>query len=218
MTHMQAFRTGDARPPRRRRVLMPTLVGTLVAVMISVLGLLATGSTARAASWQLSDLMQLLAQHKSSQARFVERKYLAMLDKPLESSGELSFTAPDRMEMRTLKPKKQTLLLNGNRLTLEQDGRQKTVSLQSYPEIAAFVEGIRGTLAGDLSALEKAYRVHLIGTPARWQLMLEPRDAGMSRIISRIRIGGSQGDVTQVAYEHADGDRSEMQISRVSTP
>lgn len=174
--------------------------------------LLAGAIPLRAAEWQLADLMQLLAQTRSAQARFVERKYISMLDKPVESSGELSFTAPDRMEMRTLKPKKQSLLLDGNQLTLEQDGRQKTVNLQTYPEVAAFVEGIRGTLAGDRQALEKVYRVHLLGTPARWQLMLVPREASMVRIISRIRISGSQGEVTQVAYDHADGDRSEMQI------
>ena len=174
--------------------------------------------SAQAAEWQLADLMQLLAQTRSGQARFLERKYISMLDKPVESSGELSFTAPDRMEMRTLKPRKQSMLLDGNQLTLEQDGRQKIVSLQSYPEVAAFVEGIRGTLAGDRQALEKVYRVQLLGTPALWQLMLVPREPNMVRIISRIRISGSQGEVTQVAYDHADGDRSEMQIVPVTRP
>ncbi|GAB3492201.1 hypothetical protein GCM10027399_10740 [Curvibacter fontanus] len=180
--------------------------------------LLAGTSVSQAAEWQLGELMQLLAQTQNGQARFVERKYISMLDKPVESSGELSFTAPDRMEMRTLRPRKQSMLLEGNRLTLEQDGRQKTVNLQSYPEVAAFVEGIRGTLAGDRQALEKVYRVHLLGTPARWQLMLEPREPTMSRIISRIRIGGSQGEVSSVAYDHADGDRSEMQITPLARP
>jgi outer membrane lipoprotein-sorting protein len=168
---------------------------------------------AHAADWQLADLMQQLGQIRNAQARFVERKYIALLDQPVESSGELSFTAPDRMEMRTLRPKKQSMLLDGNRLTLEQDGRARTVSLQSYPEVAAFVEGIRGTLAGDRQALERVYQVHLIGNAARWQLLLVPRESAMSRIISRIRIGGSQGEVLSVAYDHADGDRSEMQIT-----
>lgn len=199
------MRPADIRP-RRGLVLMLGAV------------LLAGTSVGRAAEWQLSELMQLLAQTKSGQARFVERKYIAMLDKPVESSGELFFSAPDRMEMRTLKPKKQAMLLDGNRLTLEQEGRQKTVSLQSYPEVAAFVEGIRGTLAGDRQALEKVYKVHLIGNPARWQLMLVPREPSMSRIISGIRIGGSQGEVLSVAYDHADGDRSEMQITPVTRP
>ena len=179
-----------------------------------LLALLSTAlPVAHAADWQLADLMQQLSQVKNAQARFVERKYIALLDKPVESSGELSFTAPDRMEMRTLRPRKQSLLLDGNRLTMEQDGRARTVSLQSYPEVAAFVEGIRGTLAGDRQALERVYKVHLIGSPARWQLLLEPHEAGMRRIISRIRIGGSQAEVLSVAYDHADGDHSEMQIT-----
>jgi outer membrane lipoprotein-sorting protein len=179
-----------------------------------LLALLLTGlPAAHAADWQLADLMQQLGQVRNAQARFVERKYIALLDQPVESSGELSFTAPDRMEMRTLRPKKQSLLLDGNRLTMAQDGRTRTVSLQSYPEVAAFVEGIRGTLAGDRQALERVYQVHLIGNAARWQLLLVPREASMSRIISRIRIGGSQSDVLSVAYDHADGDRSEMQIT-----
>lgn len=179
-----------------------------------LLALLLSGlPAAHAADWQLADLMQQLGQVRNAQARFVERKYIALLDQPVESSGELSFTAPDRMEMRTLRPKKQSLLLDGNRLTMAQDGRTRTVSLQSYPEVAAFVEGIRGTLAGDRQALERVYQVHLIGNAARWQLLLVPREASMSRIISRIRIGGSQSDVLSVAYDHADGDRSEMQIT-----
>ena len=82
-----------------------------------LLALLFSGlPAAHAADWQLADLMQQLGQVKNAQARFVERKYIALLDKPVESSGELSFTAPDRMEMRTLRPKKQSLLLEGNRL------------------------------------------------------------------------------------------------------
>ena len=186
--------------------------------LLQCLGLLALAplaATSRADDFQLADLMHELATVRSAQARFVERKYIALLDKPVESSGELSFTAPDRMEMRTLLPKKQSLVLEGNRLTLEQDGRQRTVNLQSYPEVAAFIEGIRGTLSGDREALERVYKVHLLGTAARWQLLLEPRDAQMNRIISRIRIGGSQSDVTLVAYDHADGDRSEMRITPV---
>jgi hypothetical protein len=84
--------------------------------------------------------------------------------------------------------------------------------------VAAFVEGIRGTLAGDRQALERVYKVHLLGTPARWQLVLVPIDPDMSRIISRIRIGGSGNGITLVAYDHADGDRSEMQITPLTRP
>lgn len=177
---------------------------------------LGLGGTAQAADWQLADLMQLLAQTRSGQARFVERKYISLLDKPVESSGELSFVAPDRLEMRTLKPKAQSLLLDGNMLTMEQNGRKRTVSLGGYPEIAAFIESVRGTLAGDRPALEKLYRLELSGTPEKWQLILVPMSTRMSGIVSRIAIGGHQAEVDSVAFDQADGDRSEMQITRVA--
>jgi outer membrane lipoprotein-sorting protein len=172
-----------------------------------------------AAELQLEDLMQQLAQVKSAKARFVERKFMAVLDnKPVESSGELSFTAPDRMEMRTLKPRPQGLRLEGERLTLEQFGRQRSIQLSAYPEIGAFIEGIRGTLAGDKAALEQFYEVQLTGQLARWQLQLVPRESRMSRWVNRIRISGNQANVTQVTYEQTDGDRSEMQITPITEP
>lgn len=203
--NMNFLRPG-AEPQAGRRTILQGLGAT---------ALWACSLPGRADDFQLTDLMRELGKVRNAQARFVERKFIALLDKPVESSGELSFTAPDRMEMRTLLPKKQSLLLEGNSLTMEQDGRQRTVNLQSYPEVAAFIEGIRGTLSGDREALERVYKVHLLGTAARWQLLLEPRDASMIRIISRIRIGGSQSDVTLITYDHADGDRSEMRITPV---
>ncbi|MGH8702755.1 MAG: outer membrane lipoprotein carrier protein LolA, partial [Burkholderiales bacterium] len=60
--------------------------------------LLAAGSCctppAAAADWGVEQLMRSLAQVQSSTARFVERKHLAILNAPLESSGTLLYTAP----------------------------------------------------------------------------------------------------------------------------
>lgn len=173
-------------------------------------------SAARADDWQLSDLMQLLAQNKAGKAIFVEKKYIGIIDKPIESSGELTFTAPDKLEKRTLKPKPESLVLEGDSLTVDQVGkRQLTVSLQDHPEIAAFVESIRGTLAGDRSALEKFYKLELTGSADEWQLVLIPMQARMLNIISRIRIDGSHADVKTIHFDQGDGDRSEMLITKI---
>lgn len=166
----------------------------------------------------LGQLMQTLAQNKSGRATFVEKKYLALLDKPVESSGELYYTAPDRLEKRTLLPKPEALVLDQGRLLVEQGKRRYQLALADYPEIAAFVESIRGTLAGDRQALERVYRIELDGTNERWQLMLQPREAKMSAVVSRIRISGVRNDVQTIEIQQADGDRSVMSIARVANP
>ncbi|MFZ3128623.1 MAG: LolA-related protein [Rhodoferax sp.] len=190
-------------------LLNPTLTRTLVAALLT----LAAG-VAAAGDVKLSELMQLLAQQKSGKASFVEKKYIGIVDKPVESSGELAFIAPSKLEKRTLKPTLESLVLDGDSLTIEQaDRRRLTVSLQEHPEVSAFVESIRGTLAGDRTALEKYYTINATGPMEKWQLQLVPTQARMAQVISRIRISGAQASVKTIEFEQADGDRSEMFIT-----
>lgn len=171
---------------------------------------------ASAADIQLGDLMQLLAQTQSAQATFVEKKYIGIVDTPVESSGELSFTAPDKLEKRTLKPKAEALILHGSQLTVDLDGKRRSLRLQDYPEVAAFVESIRGTLAGDRTALEKVYKLDLSGSSEKWQLVLTPTQPRMAKVITRIRIQGRQADIRTIDFDQADGDRSEMVVTNVT--
>jgi outer membrane lipoprotein-sorting protein len=174
---------------------------------------------ALAQDWQLPDLMRTLGQNQRQKATFVEKRYLSVLDGPLESSGELSFTPPDRLEKRTLKPKKESLIVDGDTLIIGQSNRrERRVSLQEHPEISAFVDSIRGTLAGDQSALEKVYSIQLSGTAEQWRLSLVPRQKEMARIVSHVQIAGSQGDLSTIEFDFADGDRSEMTVAKVRSP
>lgn len=192
---------------------MPPLRTLLAGVVLS----LATG-VALAGELSVSELMRVIGQAKEGKASFVEKKYIGMIDKPLVSSGELAFTAPDRLEKRTLKPVAESLILEGDSLTIEQaDKRRFKVSLREHPEVAAFVESVRGTLAGDRQALESAYSLELTGALDKWQLVLIPTQARMSKLITRIRIGGNHGDVQAITFEQADGDRSEMAITKALT-
>jgi hypothetical protein len=99
-------------------------------------------------------------------ARFVEKKSIAILDKPVESSGELFYTAPDYLEKRTIKPKPESMILDRDTLLIERGRQKHALQLQDYPELAAFIDSIRGTLAGDRKALN-ALRMSLDGTAER---------------------------------------------------
>jgi hypothetical protein len=175
-----------------------------------LLGLLGTPALA---AWDVAQLMQGLAQNKSGRASFVEKKYIALLDKPVESSGELLYTAPDRLEKRTLKPRPESMLIESGTLTVERGKRRTTLRLQDYPELVAFTESIRGTLAGDLVALRRIYNLDLEGSEERWTLTLRPIETKMLEVVQRIRIGGSRAEVKTIEIEQADKDRSVMVIA-----
>lgn len=175
--------------------------------------------SACAAEWSVTDLMQMLSQQKTRKAAFVEKKYIAALQQPLESSGELSFTAPDRLEKRIVKPKSEAVILEGDKVLIERsNGRKLTLSLSDRPEVSGFVESIRATLVGDRSALERFYSLHLDGSAEQWQLSLTPLQPQMLKIISEIRIVGSRDIIATIEFKQADGDRSVMTIVDEKSP
>jgi len=178
--------------------------------------LLAAANTVLAASWGVPDLMALLSQKKTGSATYVEKKYISALNQPLESSGVLAFAAPDHLEKRTLAPKPESLVLDGNTLVVQRaNGRRISVNLSDRPEVAAFVESIRATLTGDRGALERYYATSLKGTADAWQLTLTPIQPNMQKVIRQIRIAGLRAQVKSIEFQQADGDHSEMDITTI---
>lgn len=190
--------------------------GSRQAAAIAAACLLALSSSALAADLTVEQLMQSLAKSGQGRASFVEKKYIAALERPVESSGELSYSAPDRLEKKTIKPKMETMLLVGDVLTIERGRKKHTLQVSDYPELAGFINGIRGTLTGDRKALERSFRLTLAGDVQRWNLTLAPHDAQIAQSVHQIQIAGSHDNVRTITILHADGDRSVMTIERMS--
>lgn len=165
-------------------------------------------------SWDVHQLMQSMAQVKEAKAKFVEHKYLNVLNRPLESSGTLFFQAPARLEKHTLAPKEENLVLNQGELSIDIKARnlKRTLVLQEYPAIWAFVEGMRSTLAGDLATLERFYKIELEGNAAHWKMHLLPLESGTRKMIREIRISGHDNQVESIETLEANGDRSLMEV------
>lgn len=166
-----------------------------------------------ACALDVASLFERLAKERPPKAQFQEKKYLSLLDKPLESSGELIFTPPHTLEKRTTSPKPERVLVDRDRITLERGGRKHSMGLRENPGAAVLVDSIRGTLAGDLSAVTRTYSVGLEGDESRWRLRLRPLDPSLTTLVERIEIAGSQAQVRSVEIFQADGDRSVMSIA-----
>ncbi|MBN3821957.1 outer membrane lipoprotein carrier protein LolA, partial [Paraburkholderia sp. Se-20369] len=164
------------------------------------------------APWTLDRLMSTLAQHKAGRATFTETKTLSIAAQPIESSGELVFVAPDHLEKHTLSPKPEHLVVDGDMLSVERNNRRYTLALARYPELGAFIDSIRATLAGNRYALEQVYRVALSGRGDDWTLTLTPLDSRMLKVVSTITLDGTRDVLRSVAIRQADGDHSLMRL------
>lgn len=164
------------------------------------------------AGFDLPQLMALLAQVKAGEASFTEMRHSSLLDRPVESTGRLSFQAPDRFVRETLKPRSESLAVIGNEVTMRQGSRSRTVLLDSVPEAAVIVEAVRGTLTGNREAIEKHFEAQVSGSPARWTLLLAPREPGLRKLVVQIAVTGQQAALREITISMTGGDYSIMKI------
>jgi hypothetical protein len=182
-----------------------------------LVGLFVT-ARALAAADDLDRLMALLAQRTHGHVSFVEEDHLAVLDRPVRSSGELLYDRPDRLEKRTLAPHAASLILEHGSVAIESRGRKHVVALRDYPQIAPFIESLRATLAGDRHALERIFQVTFEGGLDRWTLTLVPLDAKLQGVVQQIRIEGARDELQSLSILQADGDASVMMIGSAMPP
>src|SRR5258707_15796034 len=86
-----------------------------------------TSSAPRTAMNDLDAVMGLLAMRQHGRVEFIEQQFLAVLDHPIESSGELRYDPPDHLEKRTLRPRSENLGLAGGVLTVAGRGGHQAI-------------------------------------------------------------------------------------------
>jgi hypothetical protein len=166
----------------------------------------------------LNEVMGLLAMRQHGRVEFIEQQFLSVLKRPIESSGELRYDAPDRLEKRTLKPRTETLVLSGGILTVERAHSRRVTDLHAYPQVLPFVESIRATLAGDRGALERVFHLDFAGSLERWSLVLVPLDPKVKQAVTQVRIDGMRDQLQRVEIRQPDGDRSLMTLRPSTLP
>ena len=172
---------------------------------------LTSGASAQA-NFDLVQLLDRIADQKQVKATFVEKKTIKGLQTPVESSGELVFAAPHLLKKTTLQPKPETVVFEGNQITLERNGRARTIAVKDVPELAIHLEGIRALLLGDKVTLEKYYKTQLTGHFGEWKLRLTPVEAGA---LKHLQFSGRKIGVDVVEVQLHDGDTSVMRVTKV---
>ena len=183
-----------------------------IARAASVLLLASLQAAAQEEPWDFARLMGELAQVQASRARYSEVRRVAVLQKPLQLSGTLLYARPARIEKRQILPFREVISVDGDRLTVEREGKTRELRLQNSPLIAALVESLRATLAGDGTELERLYSIRVQGTRQRWTLALTPREVEIAGVVKGIVIAGSGSRIVRLEILEPSGDGSVMTI------
>jgi GAF domain-containing protein len=188
---------------------------TIARRTVLLAGLMLGGPARAQAEQDLARIMAGLAAVRERRSAFTEEKAIPELDLPLPSEGTLRWTAPDRLEKHTVWPIDERVSVAGRRLVYERPDRgiRREIALEEQPEMAALVEAIRGTLAGDLPALRRHYEVEF-GTrrDGSWRMELVPISLRLRSAVQRIVITGAGAEIRTVDTD-GNGGVTRMRIA-----
>lgn len=182
--------------------------------LVATIFLVAAATNVFANDVDMSTLMQLFAANKSIKTEFTERKFVSVLDAPVESQGELIFIAPVHLEKNTKSPRAETMVIDGNKVSIERGSFRRSMSLDDLADMSSLVQSLTATLRGDQVGIEKYFTWSLTGTLKKWQLILKPKSIKLFIRIREIRFKGDTDNVHTVETTLTDGDSSVMSLGR----
>ncbi|HUY83453.1 MAG TPA: LolA-related protein [Steroidobacteraceae bacterium] len=208
-----------SRASRASRVATIAMIAALAAANVpaALAASLPAASTAATGPAQpavgMAAVMRLLAARRHRRATFTETQRLAVLDRPIESAGELIYDAPGRLEERLRAPRRESLIVDGDRMIVERGGRRRVLALSRSDGLATLIGSLRATFAGDEAALGREFFVAFQGDIDHWSMRLEPRSAALAGRVAAIRIDGARGTLRRIVIRGTNGDRSVMRLS-----
>ena len=166
-----------------------------------------------ASAFDLDTLMQALRGVPERHARFEETRRIALLEGPIVRRGTLDYVRPDRLVMRVDAPYYEKLDVAGDTVAIERRSGTTRVALASQPQVAAWIESLRATLAGDRAGLTAHFDVTLEGAADDWRLSLKPRDPVLAGVVARVAIAGRGVEVVRFETEEVKGDTSVVVVT-----
>jgi outer membrane lipoprotein-sorting protein len=187
---------------------VPSRALGLALALLAGAGAAAAEPAAPATAPTLEALMAGMAETPGVEARFLERKEIALLSEPLETRGTLVFLPPDRLARVTTEPSPTRLVIAGESFSFRDAAGGEAVDLSANPLAREFVDNFIVLFNGDLARLRERYEPELRSDGASWSLALRPRHRPLSDLIERITLEGAGRTLRGMEMLERDGDRT----------
>ncbi|GAN64046.1 fatty acyl CoA synthetase [Acetobacter indonesiensis NRIC 0313] len=143
---------------------------------------------------------------------FHETRELGVLTHPLLSSGVLVFRHPAFLEKETLSPRPETLVIDGDTVSVQRGGHVRHILLAQNPALALLATTLRAPLAGNMAALRQAYTVTAQGDMGAWTLTMTPLSEQAHKMVRQVVLSGRNNAVESLKVIQANGDRQTLMI------
>ena len=143
--------------------------------------------------------------------RFIQRRHLPQLERPIASSGRFAYERGRGLLWQVTEPIASSLVIAADGVF--QDGEP----VEGAGALRAVAPVFGALFAGESDRLGRHFEVDREATETGWRLQLRPRDATLAAAIERIVVAGQSGPDSLVLIG-ANGGRTELAFDDIRYP
>lgn len=158
----------------------------VIAMMVSIASLMAE-VTPVANVADLKVKMQKAASSVSSiKSDFSQEKYMAVMANSMKSSGKFYYEKSDKVKLEYLVPFKQNLVMNGDKLMMEMNGKKNVLNAAANPMANELKKVISACMSGDISNMGANYKLEFFQDGALYLIKITPNSADIQKYAQQV--------------------------------
>ena len=151
--------------------------------------------------------------------KFSEQKHIALLARPLRSTGTILFERDRGIARATLTPRAESAVLTRTSLRIRKDGHTEEIPLDKSKDLRAFALIFPTLLRGDRAEIERSFEIGLYGSAGGavswWALAFTPKSDSLRALVRRVVVFGRGGEIAALQVAEASGDTTDTRLTDV---
>ncbi|TAK91856.1 MAG: outer membrane lipoprotein carrier protein LolA [Burkholderiaceae bacterium] len=140
-------------------------------------------------------------------ASFTQSKNIAVLKRPVVSTGRFVFSREHGIAWELLQPLRITYLLQAAGVTeIAADGRVRRQSGREAQGMYQVGKILNALWSGQTTVLDPLFNTDMQGRLEQWSLKLSPKSAPLSDFLARVSVTGAGARIERVQVTEASGD------------
>ena len=148
--------------------------------------------------------------------KFSEEKRIALLARPLRSTGTIYFARDKGIARTTLTPRVEQVVVTTTSLRIRTAKRSEDIPLDKIKDLKAFALVFPTVLRGDRGALERTFDIGLYGSDGDWwALAFTPRTDSLRALVRRVVVFGKKTELVALQVAEASGDTTDTRLTEI---
>lgn len=134
----------------------------------------------------------------SIQSDFTLEKYLSAMSSTMKSSGKFYYKKDDKVKLEFTIPFKQNLVMNGNKLMMESNGKPVVMDATSNPMMGELKKVISACMSGNIANMGSNYKMEYFVDGSNYLIEITPLSADIKKFAERVDLYLDSSDFTVI--------------------